>query len=254
MKRLFMALTLLVSAVLWTSPATSGDPVITDNRILSDERRLAILEVKLASLQREADLIEDHRAIERLQQAYGHYVSLGMATEAASLFSESPTASIEYAQQGVYLGRARIEAFLKASGATLRPGEFRETNVFQGVIHVAPDGRTAKARWHSLVMGGMQGEDGRWTEGPFENEYVKEGGIWKFASVHWYTTVDASYDKGWHRQSYPVAGPLAELPPDLPPSIVYQSYPSYFLPPYHYLNPVTGKPVASDYTPEGGAR
>ena len=57
------------------------------------------------------------KAIERLQQIWAHYVSEGMAREAASLFSTSPTASIEYAQQGVYLGRPRIEAFLKASGA-----------------------------------------------------------------------------------------------------------------------------------------
>ena len=46
--------------------------------------------------------------------------------------------------------------------------------------------------------------------------------------------MDASYDKGWHRQSYPVAGPLADLPPDQPPSIVYQSFPNFFLPPFHY--------------------
>jgi len=66
--------------------------------------------------------------------------------------------------------------------------------------------------------------------------------------------VDASYDKGWHRQPYPAAGPLPELPPDQPPSIVYQSYPNFFLPPYHYLNPVTGKPVAWDDSQAGGAR
>jgi SnoaL-like domain len=254
MKRLFAALILASGVVLWTAPAVSGDPVISDNRLLTDERRMAILEAKLASLQREANLLEAHRAIERLQQAYGHYVSLGMAAEAAALFSDSPAASIEFAQQGIYLGRSRIEAFLKASGARLNPGEFRENAVMQGVIHVAADGRTAKARWRSLVMGGMQGEDGRWTEGPYENEYVKEGGVWKIATLHWYTTVEASYDKGWHRQPYPVAGPLQELPPDRPPSMVYQSYPNYFLPPYHYFNPVTGKPVAWDEPLAGGTQ
>lgn len=222
-----------------------SEPVITDNRVLNDERRVQLLEAKLASLQREVNLIEDRKAIERLQQQWGHYISEGMAREAAALFSASPATSIEYAQQGVYIGRARIEAFLKIV-ASVKTGELRETPVMQPVIHVAADGMTAKARWRSLVMGGVQGEDGRWAEGPYENEYVKENGAWKISRLHWYTTFSGSYDKGWHREAYPVAGPLSELPPDAPPSLIYQSFPEFFLPPYHYLHPVTGKPVAWD--------
>lgn len=233
--------------------AIAADPVVTDSRLITEERRVQILEARLASLQREVALIEDRRAIERLQQLWGHYVSEGMAREAANLFSESPAASIEYAQQGIYLGRARIQAFLASSGARIGPGELRETPVMQAVIDVAPDGRTAKARWRSLVMGGVHGQDGRWDEGPYQNEYVKEDGIWRISRLHWFVTVSGSYDRGWHRQSFPAAGPLATLPPDQPPSMRYQSFPSFFLPPYHYFNPVTGKPVAWDYPPTGSA-
>jgi hypothetical protein len=245
---------LCLGALLATQVARAAEPIVTDSRLITEERRLQILEAKLASLQREVNLIEDRKAIERLQQMWGHYVSEGMATEAAALFSASPIASIEYAQQGVYLGRPRIEAFLKASGAKLLPGELRETPVMQAVINVAADGLTAKGRWRSLVLGGVHGQDGQWQEGPYENEYIKEGGIWKIARLHWYTTVSSSYDKGWHRQSYPIAGPLRELPPDQPPSVVYASFPSFFLPPFHFLHPVTGKPVAWDNIPAGGAR
>ncbi|HYP81513.1 MAG TPA: nuclear transport factor 2 family protein [Steroidobacteraceae bacterium] len=243
---------LLVAAALPTIGA-AADPVVTDSRLINEERRVQILEAKLASLQRQVLLVEDRRAIERLQQLWGHYVSEGMAREAASLFAASPVASIEYAQQGVYLGRSRIEAFLLAGGARVRPGELRETPIMQAVISVAPDGLTAKGRWRSLVMGGMQGQDGRWEEGPYENEYVKEGGNWKISRLHWFTTMNGSYDKGWHRQSFPAAGPLAELPPDRPPSVRYRSFPSFFLAPYHYLNPVTGQPVAWDYPPAEAA-
>ncbi|MEO8313833.1 MAG: nuclear transport factor 2 family protein [Pseudomonadota bacterium] len=244
---------LIIGIALLTSSARPAEPIVTDSRLITDDRRLQILEAKLASLQREVNLIEDRKGIERLQQLWGHYVSEGMATEAAALFSASPAASIEYAQQGVYLGRARIEAFLKAGGARLQPGELRETPVMQAVVHVAPDGLSAKGRWRSLIMAGIHGQDGVWQEGPYENEYVKENGVWRISRLHWYMTLNASYDKGWHRLPYPITGPLRDLPPDQPPSVVYQSYPSFFLPPFHFLHPITGKPVAWDDT-TGDAR
>jgi hypothetical protein len=235
-------------------PSTAADPIISDSRLFTEERRIALLETRLASLQREVNLIEDIKAIERLQQAFGHYVSEGMPGEAAALFSDRPDASIEFAQQGVYLGRQRIEAFLAALGVRPGSGLLRETPVMQGVVHVSADGRTAKGRWRSLVMAGRAGEDGRWIEGPYENEYVKEGGTWRIAKLHWFTTVDSSYDRGWHRGPNPAEGPLPKLPPDLPPSIEYRAFPIFFLPPYHYVNPVTGLPVAWDRPQSGVAR
>jgi hypothetical protein len=222
--------------------ADAYDPVVTSSTVITDERRLALLEGKIASLRMQLDLIEDARAIERLQQAWGHYVSEGLAHEAAELFADDPGASVEFGQQGVYLGRSRIEAFLtRAIG--LEDGQLRETPVMQGVVHVAPDGRTAKARFRSLVLGGTHGADGTWTEGPYENEFVKENGVWRIRTLHWYTTVIGSYARGWHRNPLPIQAPLADLPPDRPPTEVYQAFPNFYLPPYHYFNPVTGKPV-----------
>jgi hypothetical protein len=226
--------------------SAANEPVVTDNRVITDERRMANLEVKLSSLHRQIALLEDSKAIERLQQAYGYYISEGLGGEASALFSDSPSASIELAQQGVYVGKQRIREFLTHGGEGLKSGELRESPITQGVIHVAPDGRTAKARWRMLVMSGTYGQDGTWTEGPYENEYVKEDGVWKLSKVHWYTRVKGSYDEGWHKKPMPADGPLADLPPDRPPSEKYQPFPSFYLPPYHYLHPITGKPVAWD--------
>ncbi len=243
----------LAGLALAASVGPASEPVVTDARVINEARRVQLLEARLASLQREVEMIEDRRAIERLQQLWGHYISEGMAAEAAALFSDSPAASIEFAQQGVYLGRQRIQAFLSIAART-GAGELRETPVMQPVIHVAADGRSARARWRAMVLGGQHGQDGRWEEGPFENEYVKENGAWKILHMHWYTTVSGSYDKGWHKEPYPVAGPLRELPPDRPPTEVYESFPAFYLPPYHYLHPVTGKPVAWDELAAEGAR
>ena len=106
--QLFLLVALCASLVA----SAANEPVVTDNTVITNERRMANLEVKLSSLHRQIALLEDSKAIERLQQAYGYYVSEGMGSEAAALFSDSPIASIELAQQGVYVGKQRIRAFL----------------------------------------------------------------------------------------------------------------------------------------------
>ena len=35
-------------------------------------------------------------------------------------------------------------------------------------------------------------------------------------------------------------------PPDLPPTTIYLTYPAYYIVPFHYPNPVTGKPFRPD--------
>jgi hypothetical protein len=39
----------------------------------------------------------------------------------------------------------------------------------------------------------------------------------------------------------PNTDPEAALPPDRPPTVKYQTYPTPGLVPYHYKNPVTGR-------------
>src|SRR5262249_30877684 len=111
------------------------------------------------------------------------------------------------------------------------------------VVHIAPDGRTAKARGVELSVSGAKGRAGEWEEGIFENSYVIQDGIWKIHSVHYYPRVITNYELGWAKDAKPAAQPSTEFPPDRPPTEAYGTYPKMYYPRFHYANPVTHLPV-----------
>ncbi len=205
--------------------------------------RLAALETELSGLEHRAQLLEDTKAIKRLQRAYGYYVDKKLGDQIAALFADAPDTTAELGGSGVYVGKTRIAEFYERvmGGNGLKPGQLFNHMILQGVVHVADDGMTAKGRWRALIELGEHGKSATWVEGPYENEYVKENGTWKFHKVHWYQTVAAPYDPGWHKAPLPLDPPLADFPPDRPPTEVYRSYPSAYQPPYHYKNPVSGR-------------
>jgi hypothetical protein len=221
--------------------------------------RLSALEAELATLEHDLGLLEDTKAIKRLQRAYGYYVDKKLSREIGALFADDPATTAELGGSGVYVGKARIAEFYDriiggdegrdargraTQGAVaegLERGELFNHMILQGVVHVAPDGLTANGRWRALIQIGQHGESAVWAEGPYENEYVKEGGVWKLSKVHWFQTFAAPYSPGWHQAPQPMDPPLADFPPDRPPSVAYRSYPAVYQPPYHYRNPVSGR-------------
>jgi hypothetical protein len=155
------------------------------------------------------------------------------------------------AQQGVYVGKRRVREFLGSLGRHgLSDGELNDHIQLQTVVNVAPDGRTARARSRELAMTGVYQRGGQWSEGTYENSFVKQDGRWKIRSLHFYPTFISDYDMGWGKDAQPAPGANARLPPDRPPTQVYEIYPKAHVPPFHYVNPVTGK--APIYPSVGG--
>jgi hypothetical protein len=204
----------------------------------------------LEQLSRRLDRLDDARAIEYLQNAYSYYIDRWQWDDAADLFSNDGT--IELAQRGVYVGKPRVRQFLQLFGPQgLHQGEVFDHALYQPVVHVAPDGLTAKARVREFSMEGRYGVDAQIGGAIYENEFVKEGGVWKIHALHQYTTFVADLARGWANGPRPAAGASSELPPDRPPSLRYQSYPIYTQTPIHYPNPVTGLPVIIRGVEEG---
>jgi ketosteroid isomerase-like protein len=217
----------------WPEPALPGLQPVPNAQLNSEA----------AVLDKELTRLEDTDAIENLQNAYGFYRDKWQWDDAAKLFAAN--GKREVAQRGVYVGRQHVRRSFDIDGpAGLRQGEVAEHFLYQHVIHVSDDGKTAHARLRELTLTGAFGKRAEVGGEVAENTFVKEGGIWKIESEHQYTTFWADYTKGWSRGYMSIAGPSSQVPPDKAPTEVYAAFPDYYVPPFHYGNPVTGQPLA----------
>lgn len=198
------------------------------------------VEQRLAAYRERVERLEDQVAIETLQADYGYHFDKGRWGEVADLFTEN--GSFEYGQRGVYIGRERIRRALLLFGPHgLAPGRLNNHMQLQDVIVVSADGTRATGRWQGMVMLGEPGQNGVWGVGIYENEYAKVRGKWLISKLHFYPVALADYDAGFMRGALPMEGPSALFPPDRPPTEVYRTFPSNYIPPFSFDHPVTGK-------------
>jgi hypothetical protein len=204
---------------------------------------------RAADLVRRAQRLEDEQAVLNLQHAYGYYLDLGLWSELASLFA--PDGTREVGQAGVYVGRHRIRESLLLTGPRgLREGQLNDHLQFEPIVDVAPDGRSAQGRIFELGFVGGGGQPGRIVQNVQENEYVRRGGVWMIQSAHHYTILITDYDQGWAKSALPARAASTTLPPDRPPSVVYDVYPKVFTPPFHS----TGTASPAIASPASGRR
>jgi hypothetical protein len=199
---------------------------------------IAALKDQVAALQQQTQAANDYVAVVNLQAAYGYYVDKAQWDDVADLFSKDAT--IEIAGRGLFRGQDRLRDYFHHLGP-LSYGKLFNHMQLQPVVDIAPDGLSAKGRWRSLMQVGELGKEARWGEATYENEYVKQDGVWKITKLHSYITFYVEYDKGWNKGAVPLPKEFKDFPPDEPATVQYDSFPNPFVPPYHYKNPVTGK-------------
>ena len=218
------------------SAQQASAPTNLDEKLAKAYERVQLIATKAAR-------VSDIDQLRNLQAAYGYYVDKAMWDEVTDLFSD--TGTMELGLNGVYAGKASIRKYLYSltdGKPGLRPKEINNHFELSPVITLAPDGTSAKARWRGLIQGGVfgKGSGGDWGEGIYENEYVKENGVWKIRTLHFYLKFYAPYEGGWTKA--PAGSALrygkSKVRPDKPTSVKYQPYPARFTPPFHYENPV----------------
>jgi hypothetical protein len=194
---------------------------------------------RVHQLARRAARLNDQAEVTNLQDNYGYAVDGKLWDQVAELFAENGT--LELGLQGVYVGRASIRHALDQLGPQgLHDGALNDHVYLETLVSVAPDGRVAKARGVELIMSSASG--GELSEGVFENTFQKQDGTWKIRSVHFYPRMIVDAATGWAKSAKPAPGPSKEFPPDRPPTASYEIYPKFAVAPFHFDNPVTGRP------------
>jgi hypothetical protein len=213
---------------------------------------IASLEQAVAAARTKLERLRDYDDLENLAGLYGHYVDKSRHDDVADLFAKDGV--VEIYGRGVFVGQDRVRQYqhnLSPGAVGPRDGVLFNHFHLQPVIHVAPDGKTAAARSHAVIMYGIYGTDAQWGGAIYENQFVKEDGVWKIKYLHTYQTFYTHYEDGWTTKPLPMMGVYSRLPPDRPQSISYEPYPAAFVPPFDFVNPVSGR---ADHYADPGLR
>ncbi|WP_404710474.1 nuclear transport factor 2 family protein [Sphingomonas sp. MMS24-J13] len=204
---------------------------------MSLEDEVRTLREKLAQVERKAQAAEDHNAIVDLQNSYGFYVDKSQWDQVADLFARDAT--LEINARGRFFGQDRIRDYMHHFGPA-QDGVLMNHIQLQPVVHVAPDGQTAHCRCRAMMQVGRLNGEALWGEAIYENDYVREDGVWKIATLRAYQTFYTPFDKGWNKEVLPLMTAFDDFPPD-ELTQEYPVFPQHFVPPFHYRNPVSGR-------------
>jgi len=229
------------------------------------EDRLKTLEDRIASLEHQLGIQEDIHAVRRLQYAYGYFIDKCMYDETVDLFAEDGEV---WFLNGIFRGRAGVhrlycesfrERFTGGRNGPV-PGFLLDHPQLQAIVDVAPDRQTARVRARSTMQAGRHEDYSDpdrfgwatrqwWEGGIYENQYVKEDGVWKIKVLNYRPFWHADFETGWARSPARYVPPFDKLFPENPlgpDELLTESrelWPNTDVVPFHYVHPVTGRPI-----------
>ena len=196
--------------------------------------------------------LEDMEAIKILQRSYGYYLEHWQEEDLVGLWSHRPDTTFEVNDTGQYKGWEDIREVFRfpnhypAYGPNTKKAPPEYLHILPtlcGIIDIDPDGLFAKGRWYGYFLGAMPREGQTKAligAGIWENEYVKEDGTWKLKKIFFNEIISSPLDQGWVNRPSILNQPLGtRRPPG--PGTTFLTYPTGYIFPYHYKNPVTGK-------------
>jgi hypothetical protein len=178
----------------------------------------ANLKARVDQLSNQLKIHEDTNAIRALHQTYESYLDRGMYEEVVNLFADDGEV---FYNGGFFAGKKRgvrrlycehFRAGFTGKKIVPAPGFELDTAQLQDMVEVAPDRKSAQARFaYSLQVGAPMISDSQlvemarlqgqgiikwWEGGTQEVSYVKEGDSWKIKRLEYRVIAKANYTPG----------------------------------------------------------
>ena len=229
---------------------------------MSESNEITELKARIEALERHVNRLDDINAIKFLQYTYGYFMDKGLYDEVVDLFTDDGVLSFmgglykgKDSVRRLYCGRLRT-TFTRGQNNPIY-GMLVDHLQLQGIIHVADDGLSAHARLRAFLQGGTHKTfkdppahlpKQWWEAGVYENEYVKENSVWKIKLLNYNLQWQGTFEEGWANtdvisSNAPVTYPEDPLGPDELHAVPPKIWPETFCVPFHYVHPVTGKPI-----------
>jgi hypothetical protein len=199
---------------------------------------------------------------ENVSDAYGYYIDQGSWRDTGALFARDGWKELSYI--GTFIGKDHVLASL-----IQRYGEGGPNNAFQAIHQLAQpyvtpseDGQRAQVRSRLWQFNSSTTPGGSWIGGIYENQVVKEDGVWRIHGMDLDYTWLADYATGWTGVDPTANARFALTPeqieafhPDAPlRGEVFAPYPRIAPLGFHFANPVSGREPAIRLTWSDGHR
>ncbi|PVH98424.1 hypothetical protein DM02DRAFT_729860 [Periconia macrospinosa] len=221
----------------------------------------------IGQLQKDVTRLSDQEEVRKLQYKYGYYLDKCLYKEVADLYSDHPDTCVEFLG-GRYNGKEGVKrlyverfakAFVKGRNGPVH-GFLLDHPQIQGIVDIDSTGERAKGRFRSMMSAGThesikdthpRGLVQWWEGGIYENEYIKENGVWKIFRLRYFPFWHGTFEKGWSHTKPNYVPFMSKTYPEDPmgPSELLEHpmmWPDTRVVPFHYTHPATGEQVADD--------
>lgn len=199
---------------------------------------------------------------ENVSNAYGYYIDQFDWPATAAVFAEDGWKELSYI--GTFIGKDRVLGSL-----IQRYGEGGPNDAFQAIhqktqpyVTVFDDGSRAFVRTRLFQFNSADEGPGSWISGIYENQVIKEDGIWRIHGMDLDYVWLGDYETGWSgidpeasSRFGPPPETIAEFGPDAPlRGETFAPYPRIAPMGFHFDNPVSGRRPETRLTWSDGHR